>query len=71
MPKERADAGDHVPRRLRPGTPAYSGINNLWRYEIDYKMRAMYTLKREGDRFTVLIIEIFPDHRSYEKRFGY
>lgn len=69
--KERADAGDHVQRSLWPQILAYEGINNLWRYEIDREMRAAYTVKREGDVFTVRIIEIFPDHKSYERRFRY
>jgi hypothetical protein len=54
-----------------PKIPAYEGINNLWRYEIDREMRATYTVKREGDLFTVRVIEIFPDHKRYERRFGY
>ncbi len=69
--KERPDAGDHVRRSLWPRSLSYQGINNLWRFDIDGKMRATYTIKREGDKFLVLIIEIFADHKSYEKRFGY
>lgn len=69
--KERVDAGDHVPRSLWPKDPAYDEISNLFRYEIDRSMRACYTLKREGEKYTVRVIEIFPDHGSYERRFRY
>ena len=69
--KERPDTGDHVPRNLWPRHPAYAGLNNLFRYEIDRAMRASYTIIREGDRYIVRVIEIFPDHKSYERRFRY
>ena len=69
--KERVDAGDHIPRSLWPKNPAYQDIRNLFRYEIDHSMRAAYTIRRDGDRYTVRVIEIFPDHKSYERRFSY
>ena len=69
--KERVDVGNYVPRSLWPNNPAYHDIRNLFRYEIDRAMRATYTLKREGERYTVRVIEIFPDHKSYERRFHY
>lgn len=65
--KDRVDAGDYIPRSLWPKHPAYQDIRNLLRYEIDRAMRASYTIKREGDKFTVRVIEIFPDHKSYER----
>ena len=69
--KERPDAGDHIRRNLWPRTGAYAGVNNLWRYDIDRVKRATYTLIRKGDRLTVLVIEVFADHKIYERRFGY
>ncbi len=69
--KERVDAGDYVPRSLWPKHPAYEDLSNLFRYEIDRAMRASYTVRREGDKYTVRIIEIFPNHKSYERRFHY
>ena len=50
---------------------AYEDLTNLFRYEIDRAMRASYTIRREGDKYTVRIIEIFPDYKSYERRFHY
>ena len=69
--KERADAGDYIPRPLWPKHPAYLDVKNLFRYEIDKGMRASYTIGRDGVRLIVRVIEIFPDHKSYERRFGY
>lgn len=71
MLKERVDAGDYIPRSLWPKHLAYEGIANLFRYEIDRAMRASYTIRREGDKYTVRVIEIFPDHKTYERRFHY
>jgi hypothetical protein len=69
--KERPDAGDYVPRSLWPRDPAYGDIVNLFRYEIDRSMRASYTIGRAGEKYAVRVIEIFPDHKSYERRFHY
>ncbi len=69
--KERVDAGDYIPRSLWPKHPAYEDLSNLFRYEIDRSMRASYTIRREGNRDIVRMIEIFPDHKSYERRFHY
>jgi hypothetical protein len=69
--KERIDAGDYISRSLWPKHPAYEGIATLFRYEIDRVMRASYTIRREGERYTVRVIEIFPDNKGYERRFHY
>jgi hypothetical protein len=69
--KERVDAGDYIPRSLWPKHPAYEDVANLFRYEVDRAMRASYTIRRDGEKYTVRVIEIFPDHKSYERRFHY
>lgn len=69
--KERVDAGEHIPKHLWPKHPAYDGIRNLFRCEIDKRMRASYTIGREELKLIVRVIEIFPDHKSYERRFRY
>jgi hypothetical protein len=69
--EERKDAGDHVPRALWPRDPAYDGITNLYRYKIDREMRATYTIGSINGNWVVTIIEVFWDHKSYERRFGY
>ncbi len=69
--EERKDAGDHVPRGLWPRDKAYDGITNLYRYEIDREMRATYTIGRIDGKWVVTVIEVFWNHKSYERRFGY
>jgi len=69
--KEKVDAGDYIPKSLWPRHPAYQDIVNLFRYEIDRTMRASYTIRRDGNRYTIRVIEIFPDHKTYERRFHY
>lgn len=69
--KERADAGDYIPRSLWPKDPACGDIGNLFRYEIDQSMRASYTIGRKGEKYIVRVIEIFADHKSYGRRFHY
>lgn len=69
--QERENAGEHVRRRLWPKHPAYEGISNLFRYAVDKEMRASYTIVRDRTNLKVVIIEIFPDHKRYERRFGY
>jgi hypothetical protein len=34
-------------------------------------MRATYTITREEFKITIIVIEIFLDHKSYERRFRY
>lgn len=69
--KSRCDAGEHIPRTHWSNVSLYKVFNNLWRYEIDDKARAVYTIIASGQKLIVLIVEIFPDHKSYERRFGY
>jgi len=70
--RERWDAGDHIRRSMWPRQQAYSGITNLWRYDLDREMRATYTIRSAPDgRIKVEVIEIFEDHKSYDKRMGY
>lgn len=46
------------------------GVNNLFRYRLPEGFRAIYTLVREGDDVSVLVLEVL-DHKNYDKRFGY
>ena len=69
--KEREDAGEHVRQSQWPRHPAYAGISNLFRYKVDKEMRASYTIVHDGPALKVVIIEIFADHQSYERRFRY
>jgi hypothetical protein len=46
------------------------GVNNLFRYHLPEGFRAIYTLARDGDQVSVLVLEAL-EHKSYEERFGY
>ncbi len=48
-----------------------SSTSGVLRYEIDREMRATYTVRREDETLVVPLIEVFTDHKSYERRFGY
>ena len=47
------------------------GIYNLYVLDLDSKSRLIYTLIANGVGVSVNILEIFVDHKEYEKRFGY
>jgi hypothetical protein len=51
--------------------PSNAGISNLFRYKVDKEMRASYTIVHDGPALKVVIIEIFADHKSSERRFRY
>ena len=65
--KERADAGNHIPRHLWPKNPSYLQINNLFRYEIDRNMRASYSIRRDESRIIVRIMRSFRITRAVRK----
>jgi len=47
------------------------GVNNLYRYQLSGEMRACYTLQKVEDGICAIILEVFMDHKTYERRFGY
>lgn len=47
------------------------GIYNLYVMDLDSSRRFTYTLIFNGVGITVNILEIFLDHKQYERRFGY
>lgn len=47
------------------------GIYNLYVMDLDSSRRITYTLIFNGVGITVNILEIFLDHKQYERRFGY
>jgi len=47
------------------------GINNLYRLKLDRKRRCCYTIIADQEGFKVIVLEVFPDHKSYNRRFGY
>lgn len=69
--KARPDAGEYVQRKLWPHDYKDLELENLFRYEVDDARRATYTIRRKGAKIQVLIIEFFPTHKEYERRFHY
>lgn len=47
------------------------GINNLYRLKLNGKRRCCYTIVADQEGFKVIVLEVFPDHKSYNRRFGY
>jgi len=47
------------------------GINNLYRLQLDKIRRLCYTLIANEEGSKVVIIEIFLNHKLYDRRFGY
>ena len=70
--RENMFAGERVKKRLIPKyyIERY-GIHNLYRLRLDRKRRLAYTLLADTEGVKVVVLEVFPDHKSYNKRFGY
>jgi len=47
------------------------GVNNLFRLWLDKARRLCYTLVADEEGIKAVVLEVFPDHKSYERRFGY
>jgi hypothetical protein len=45
-------------------------VNNLYKFNLDSRMRLIYTLVAEETRVAVVVLEVL-DHKKYEERFGY
>jgi len=70
----RADmfAGERVRRQQIPRyyVDRY-GVNNLYRLRLDRARRLCYTLAADQEGVKVVVLEVFSDHKSYSRRFGY
>ena len=69
--KERPDAGDLVKHELWPEEYRRLGLDNLFRIGVGKSQRMTYSMKIEGERVTVLVIEFFASHKEYDRRFHY
>ena len=69
--RENMFVGESIRKRQ---IPAYYvkkfGVNNLFRYHLPGGFRAVYTLVREGNDVSVVVLEVL-DHKNYDNRFGY
>jgi len=46
------------------------GVNNLYKFNLNSRMRLIYTLVADESGVAVVVLEIM-DHKKYEERFGY
>jgi hypothetical protein len=47
------------------------GITNLYRLAVGRGSRLLYTVIAQGSKKVVCVLEYFPSHKDYDKRFGY
>jgi hypothetical protein len=69
--KEHPDSGDLIEHALWPDEYKKLALHNLFRMEVGSGRRLTYTIRIEGDKLDVNIIEFFRTHKEYEKRFHY
>jgi len=46
-------------------------VNNLYRLRLERDCRCIYALVADEESVNVVVLEIFTDHKSYARRFGY
>jgi hypothetical protein len=64
-------AGERVERKKFPRYYVQKyGVNNLYKFNLDSRIRLIYTLVAEESGVAVVVLEIL-DHKKYEERFGY
>lgn len=65
-------AGEPVQKRKIPKFYIKKyGIHNLYVLDLDSSSRLTYTLLFDGAGVSIHILEIFLNHKKYERRFGY
>ena len=70
--KENMFAGELIRKSLIPKYYIKNfGVNNLYRLRLDKKRRLCYTIVADEEGVKVVVLEVFPDHKSYSRRFGY
>jgi len=47
------------------------GVNNLYRLRLDKTRRCCYSVVADEEGIKVVVLEVFADHKSYDRRFGY
>jgi hypothetical protein len=70
--KENMFAGEIIRKKRIPKYYIKKfGVNNLYRLKLDRRRRCCYTIVADKEGFKVIVLEVFPDHKSYNRRFGY
>lgn len=69
--KEDMFAGEMIRKSLIPKYYIREfGVNNLYRLKLNKKRRCCYTIVADQEGFKAIVLEVFPDHKSYSRRFG-
>jgi len=64
-------AGERIEKRKFPRYYVQKyGVNNLYKVNLDSRIRLIYTLVAEKTGIALVVLEIL-DHKRYEERFGY
>ena len=64
-------AGERIERKKFPKYYVQKyGVNNLYKFNLDFRTRLIYTLVADESGVAVVVLEIL-DHKKYEERFGY
>ena len=70
--KEDRLAGDCIEKNKIPRYyKDLYGVNNLYRFQLSGEMRACYSLQKVEAGICAVILEVFMDHKAYDRRFGY
>jgi len=70
--RENLFAGEMIRKRQIPKYyTGKFGVNNLYRLKLDRKRRCCYTIVADEEGFKVIVLEVFSDHKPYNKRFDY
>jgi len=65
-------AGERIRRRQIPKYYVNKyGVNNLYRLRLNRTRRCCYTIVADEEGLKLVVLEVFPDHKSYDRRFGY
>jgi hypothetical protein len=69
--KNNPNSGDCVPKRLIPEEYIRKYyIHNLYRMELPFFWRMLYTIKDDEIEIIAFVLDI-ADHKDYNKKFGY
>lgn len=70
--KEKYDLGNQIKQKLWPKcyVDAFD-VTNLFRIELSKGRRLIYTVYSVSDVLYCNVLELFSNHKDYEKRFGY
>lgn len=70
--KESMFAGEIIKKKQIPKYYIKKfGVNNLYRLKLDKRRRFCYTIVGDQEGLKLIVLEVFPDHKSYNRRFGY